>query len=442
MGLASSACIARPFRKRPKGDYEKTVFVDIVKIDIRAGNGGDGKVSFHREKYVANGGPDGGDGGRGGSIVFQADANMHTLLDFRYHRKFIAENGENGSSNRKAGKSAPDLVIKVPPGTIVRDLESGHVVADVSDPAQPKVLLQGGRGGWGNSHFANAVRQAPNFAKPGQKGRSMQVQLELKSIADVGLVGFPNVGKSTLLSVLTAAKPRIANYHFTTLTPNLGVVSAREDGFVLADIPGLIEGASAGAGLGHAFLRHVERTRLLVHVLDISGSEGRDPLEDYRTINAELAAYGRLSEKPQIIAANKMDLDGAEENLRRLRELLPDAAIFPISAASAQGLQPLVDACAQMLRRLPPVESFEEELPEMELPAQNAFTVRRENEFFVVEGPLVDSLLERVDLNDDASMAYFERVLRRGGVIDALRKAGAQDGSSVRLGEIEFDFID
>ncbi len=418
------------------------MFVDIVKIELRAGNGGDGKVSFHREKYVANGGPDGGDGGRGGSIVFVADENMHTLLDFRYNRKFIAENGENGSANRKAGRSAPDLVIKVPPGTIVRDQESGRVVADVSVPGEKKVLLQGGRGGWGNQHFANAVRQAPNFAKPGQKGGFLRVQLELKSIADVGLVGFPNVGKSTLLSVLTAAKPRIANYHFTTLQPNLGVVRSHGDGFVLADIPGLIEGASQGAGLGHAFLRHVERTRLLVHVLDISGSEGRDPLQDYETINHELASYGQLSQKRQIVAANKMDLDDAEENLARFREAYPKVEVFPVSAAAGQGLSPLVDRCAQLLTQIPPVESFEEELPEVELPAQNSFTVRRENEFYVVEGPLVSSLMQRVDLNDDESMAYFERVLRRSGVIQALRDAGAEDGSSVRLGEIEFDFID
>ncbi len=418
------------------------MFVDIVKIDVKAGNGGDGKVSFHREKYVANGGPDGGDGGRGGSIVFLADDNMHTLLDFRYHRKFVAENGENGSANRKAGKSAPDLVIKVPPGTIVRDLDSGRVALDVRNAGEQKVLLHGGRGGWGNSHFANPVRQAPNFAKPGQKGLSMCVQLELKSIADVGLVGFPNVGKSTILSVVTAAKPRIANYHFTTLTPNLGVVRAHGDGFVLADIPGLIEGASDGAGLGHAFLRHVERTRLLVHVLDISGSEGRDPLEDLKAIDHELAAYGRLSEKPQLIAANKMDIDGAEENLQRLRAALPEAEIFPISAASAQGLDALMDRCAALLRQLPPLDSFEEEAPEIELPARNAFTIHMEGDVFVLEGPLVDSLLERVDLNDDGSMAYFERALRRSGAIDALREQGAKDGSSVRLGEIEFDFID
>ena len=338
-------------------------FVDIVRIKLKAGDGGDGKVSFHREKFVQAGGPDGGDGGRGGDIVFVADPGMHTLLDFRYNRKFFAEAGAPGGAGRASGKSGADLVIKVPPGTIVRDLSNDKVLADVREPNVPRAVLHGGRGGWGNSHFANSIRQAPSFAKPGVRTKVFDVQLELKTIADVGLVGFPNVGKSTILSVLTAAKPKIANYHFTTLLPNLGVVKARTDGFVLADIPGLIEGASEGAGLGYEFLRHVERTRLLLHVLDISGSEGRDPLEDREIINRELSRYKELDKKPQILVCNKMDLPGAEENLARLKEAVQgtDTQIFAVSAATAQGFAPLVDACVRALSQIPPVESFEEE---------------------------------------------------------------------------------
>ena len=420
-------------------------FVDIVRIKLKAGDGGDGKVSFHREKFVQAGGPDGGDGGRGGDIVFVADPGMHTLLDFRYNRKFFAEAGAPGGAGRASGKSGADLVIKVPPGTIVRDLSNDKVLADVREPNVPRAVLHGGRGGWGNSHFANSIRQAPSFAKPGVRTKVFDVQLELKTIADVGLVGFPNVGKSTILSVLTAAKPKIANYHFTTLLPNLGVVKARTDGFVLADIPGLIEGASEGAGLGYEFLRHVERTRLLLHVLDISGSEGRDPLEDREIINRELSRYKELDKKPQILVCNKMDLPGAEENLARLKEAVEgtDTQIFAVSAATAQGFAPLVDACVRALSQIPPVESFEEESAADEFAAGlgSSFTVRRENEDYVVEGPAVDALLLRVHLDDAESMAYFERTLRRMGIIDALRAKGATDGDTVRLGEIEFEFI-
>lgn len=420
-------------------------FVDVVRIKLKAGNGGDGKVNFHREKFVQAGGPDGGDGGRGGNIVFVADPGMHTLLDFRYNRKFFAEPGQPGGPSRSNGKNGQDLIIKVPMGTLVRDMNSGKVIADIQEPNVPRVVLHGGRGGWGNSHFANSVRQAPNFAKPGMRTETFDVQLELKTIADVGLVGFPNVGKSTILSVLTAAKPKIANYHFTTLLPNLGVVKARSDGFVLADIPGLIEGASEGAGLGHAFLRHVERTRLLLHVLDISGSEGRDPLEDLDIINNELRKYRELHKKPQIIVCNKMDLDGAQENLDRLKEKLEgtDIMIFPVSAATTQGFAPLVDRCMEMLRELPPVDSFEEEsgADEFRPDEGEPFTVRKENEWYVVEGPAVDRLLLRINMDDAESMAYFERTLRRLGIIDALRAKGATDGDNVRLGEVEFEFI-
>jgi GTP-binding protein len=418
------------------------LFVDQAKIEVKAGDGGDGKVSFHREKYVAAGGPDGGDGGRGGSIVFVADPGMHTLLDFQYRRKFLAEDGQPGGPNRMGGKAGQDLTIKVPPGTLVKDGETGLVLADLTEDGLPQVLFRGGRGGWGNSHFANPVRQAPRFANPGQKGKRARLVLELRSIADVGLVGFPNVGKSTMLAGLTAAKPKIANYHFTTLTPNLGVVRAYGDGFVLADIPGLIEGASEGAGLGHTFLRHIERTRLLVHVVDVSGSEGRDPVEDVHAINRELSRYGELRSRPQLLCANKTDLPGADENLARLKAAFPGLEIFPACAPISEGLEPLVARCAELLKTLPPIESFIDDLPE-EIPADlSEFRVFRENDWYVVEGPLVQGLLRRVDLDDDESLAYFEGVLRRSGIIDALRQRGAKDGDSVRLGEIEFDFVD
>ena len=420
-------------------------FVDVVKVRLKAGNGGDGKVSFHREKFVQAGGPDGGDGGKGGDIVFVADPSMHTLLDFRYTKKYFAEPGENGGAGRSSGKNGQDLIIKVPMGTLVRDLNTSKVIADIQQPDEPRVVLHGGRGGWGNSHFANAVRQAPNFAKPGIRTEVFEVQLELKTIADVGLVGFPNVGKSTILSVLTAAKPKIANYHFTTLLPNLGVVKAHSDGFVLADIPGLVEGASEGVGLGHEFLRHVERTRLLLHVIDASGSEGRDPLEDMDVINSELAKYRELNRKPQIVVCNKMDVDGADVGLEMIRERLEGTGIpvFAVSAATAQGFAPLVDKCMQMLRKLPPVESFEdaEGADEFKASEGEPYTVRRENDWYVVEGPAVDSLMMRINMDDAESMAYFERTLRRMGIIDALREQGATDGDTVRMGEIEFEFI-
>ena len=420
------------------------MFVDQARISIKAGDGGDGAVSFHREKYVAAGGPDGGDGGKGGDVVFQVDDNFSTLIDFRYKRKYVAQRGENGGARNCTGKSAPDLVIRVPRGTVVRETKTGRIMADLSTD-EPQILAKGGRGGKGNIHFATSTRQIPRFAKPGFPGEAFDVTLELKLLADVGLVGFPNVGKSTLISVVSAAKPKIANYHFTTLLPNLGVVKARTDGFVLADIPGLIEGASEGAGLGHEFLRHVERTRLLLHVLDISGSEGRDPLEDLAVINRELARYRELDKKPQILVCNKMDLPGAQENLERLRDAVAgtDTEIFAVSAATAQGFAPLVDACVRRLAALPPLDSFEEEADAQEFAAGLGapFAVRRENEDFVVEGPAVDALLLRVRLDDAESMAYFERTLRRLGIIDALREKGASDGDTVRLGDVEFEFI-
>lgn len=422
-----------------------SLFVDRVKIDAKAGNGGNGAVSFHREKFVQKGGPDGGDGGRGGDIVLVADANMHTLMDFRYHAKYMAQPGADGSSRFCNGKGGESLIVKVPVGTVVRDAQTGRICADMHTIGQRKVLLHGGRGGWGNMHFATATRQAPNFAKPGQKCEAREFDLELKSIADVGLVGYPNVGKSTLLSVVTAARPKIANYHFTTLTPNLGIV--RQDGmdFVMADIPGLVEGAHAGVGLGHAFLRHVERTRMLVHVLDISGSEGRDPLEDFERINDELAQYGNLAERPQIVAANKMDLPESEENLKRLKTLLAhaDIPVYPISAATHSGLEALLRAVTALLPTLPSIEVFEEEAEPAEETGEAAFAVqKRADGEYVVEGARMQQVIDSVNFDDFESLNWFHRTLRRMGVIDALRQAGAQEGDTVDILGMEFDFVE
>ena len=421
-----------------------SLFVDQVKITAKAGNGGDGAVSFHREKYVQNGGPDGGDGGRGGSVVLLADPNMHTLMDFRFRRKYVAEGGQNGSGRLCKGKSGEDLIVKVPVGTVVREVSTGRLCADMHEAGQRHVLLHGGRGGWGNSHFATSTRQAPGFAKPGQKCEAREFELELKSIADVGLVGYPNVGKSTILSVVTSAKPKIANYHFTTLTPNLGIVRHRGEDFVLADIPGLVEGAHAGVGLGHAFLRHVERTRLLVHVVDVSGSEGRDPVEDFEHIVDELACYGALADRPQIVAANKVDLPGAQEHLQRLREhlRLTDIEVYPVSAATRQGFDALLDAVVRALAQLPPIEVYEAEPEPVQADALAPFTVRRENELYVVEGPAVERLLDSVNFDDEESLNWFHRTLRRLGVIDALREKGAAEGDTVAIADMEFDFVE
>ena len=339
------------------------LFVDVVTITVKAGDGGNGCVSFHREKFVQAGGPDGGDGGRGGDVIFEASERMHTLMDFRYKRKFTAENGGDGMANRRTGKSGEPVVIQVPPGTVVREKATGKLLLDLYAPGERKTLVKGGNGGFGNQHFATPTRQAPQFAKPGEKREVIELTLELKSIADVGLVGFPNVGKSTILSVVTAARPKIANYHFTTLQPNLGIVKHGDASFVLADIPGLVEGASEGVGLGHAFLRHVERTRMLLHVLDIAGSEGRDPLEDYDAIMKELEAYGDLKNRPMIVVANKMDLPGAEENLKRLRDKLAGTGIdvYPVSAATRQNFDALLYATVRLLDTCPPAEPFMEE---------------------------------------------------------------------------------
>ena len=417
------------------------LFVDKAPFIAKAGNGGNGCVAFHREKFVLNGGPDGGDGGNGGSVILIADGNMHTLLDFRFRSKYFAENGEDGSGGRCTGKRGEDLIVKVPVGTVVRG-EDGRVVADMFEDGQKRVLLHGGRGGWGNQHFATPTRQAPNFAKPGVKTQSFKFTLELKTIADVGLVGFPNVGKSTILSVVTRAQPKIANYHFTTLTPNLGIVRRHGMDFVLADIPGLVEGAADGAGLGHDFLRHVERTRLLIHVLDMAGSEGRDPIEDFEAINQELANYGDLKDRPQIVAANKMDLPDGEEYLEMFKEKYPDVPVYAVSAATRKGFDELLSAVADKLAELPPVTPFEQEEFLDDLPDLSGYEVRRQGNVFIVEGNAMKHLINSVNFEDTDSMKWFHLTLRRTGVIDALRAKGAGEGDTVQIEDMQFDFVD
>lgn len=422
------------------------MFVDIAKIFLKAGDGGNGAVSFHREKYVAAGGPDGGDGGRGGNIVLLADTNLSTLADFRYKRKYIAPNGENGGAKRCSGKRGEDLVVRVPKGTLVKDAETGRIMADVSSD-EPVVLLKGGNGGWGNSHFATSTRQVPRFSKSGKPGQAAEVTLELKLLADVGLVGFPNVGKSTLVSVVSEAKPKIANYHFTTLTPVLGVVKMGEgSSFVIADIPGLIEGAGSGAGLGHEFLRHVDRCRLLLHVLDISGSEGRDPIEDFDRINTELKVFSEeLSERPMIVVANKCDLV-EEEKIEKYRKYFEDRgyAFFPIMAAIAEGTKALIDYTAARLAELPPLKIYEvepEPTEDFSVAKNREFTLKVEDGVYIVEAPWLLKILESVNPDDYESLQYFQRVLQSSGIIDALIEAGVHDGDTVSVYDIEFDYV-
>ena len=424
------------------------MFVDQAKIMIKAGDGGDGAVSFHREKYVAAGGPDGGDGGRGGDVIFQVDDNFSTLIDFRYKRKYVADRGENGSGRNCTGKSAQPLIIKVPRGTVIRDAKSGRIMADMSTD-EPKVLAKGGQGGKGNVHFATSTRQIPKFAKPGYPGEEFEVTLELKLLADVGLVGYPNVGKSTLISVVSAAKPKIANYHFTTLTPVLGVVRVEEEkSFVMADIPGLIEGAGDGVGLGHEFLRHVERCRLIVHVVDVSGIEGRDPCEDFDVINAELAKFNEeLAERPQIVAANKSDM-ATEEQIEKFRKYIEDKNIpfFCISAATTQGTSELVNKISEVLDTLPPIKEFEaepipqEELDEM-LGVDKKFEITVEDDVYFVDAPWIQPIMRTVDPDDYSSLQYFQRVLINSGIIAKLEEMGIQEGDTVSLEGFEFDFV-
>ncbi len=422
------------------------MFVDKAKIKIKAGNGGDGAVSFHREKYVAAGGPDGGDGGKGGDIIFQVDDNFSTLIDFRYKRKYVAKNGEPGGAKNCTGKSAQDLVIKVPRGTVIRNAVTGRIMADLSTD-EPQILAKGGRGGKGNIHFATSTRQIPRFAKPGFPGEEFEVTLELKLLADVGLVGYPNVGKSTLISVVSAAKPKIANYHFTTLTPVLGVVRLGEEkSFVMADIPGLIEGASDGIGLGHEFLRHVERCRLIVHVVDVSGIEGRDAIEDYEKIQQELERFSEdLAQRPQIVAANKCDMANPEQ-IARFRAYIEEKGLpfYEISAATTQGTSELVQAAGHMLAELPPILQYEPEpITEEELLADTygKFEIEMEDGIYFVDAKWLEPIMRTVNMDDYSSLQYFQRVLRSSGIIDALEEKGIEEGDTVNILGFEFDFV-
>ncbi|WP_410064418.1 GTPase ObgE [Ruminococcus sp.] len=424
------------------------MFVDQAKIYIKAGDGGDGAVSFHREKYIAAGGPDGGDGGKGGDIVFVVDDNISNLIDFRYKRKYVAEKGQNGGGKNCSGRNAPDLVVKVPRGTVVKEIKSGRILADLSTD-EPAVIAHGGKGGRGNAHFATSTRQIPKFAKPGFRGDEYEVMLELKLIADVGLVGFPNVGKSTLISVVSAAKPKIANYHFTTLTPVLGVVKIEEGkSFVMADIPGLIEGASEGVGLGHEFLRHVERCRLIVHVIDVSGSEGRDPIEDFKAINHELENFSmELAEAPQIVAANKSDM-ATPEQVERLRNYVEDQGLlfYEISAATTKGTKELMYGVWERLSVLPPVKQFEaqpltqEELDD-KLISKKDFRVTVEDGVYFVEADWLLDILRTANMDDYSSLQYFQNVLRTSGIIDKLEEMGIEEGDTVSIFDFEFEYL-
>ena len=424
-----------------------SMFVDKANIHIKAGDGGDGAVAFHREKYVAAGGPDGGDGGKGGDIVFVADTNLSTLADFRYKREYSAPRGENGRGGRCNGKNARNLVIRVPFGTVIKEDGTGRILADVSDD-EPHVVAKGGKGGWGNPHFATPTRQVPRFAKPGLPGEEFDVVLELKLLAEVGLVGFPNVGKSTLVSVVSQAKPEIANYHFTTITPVLGVVSMGEgSSFVMADIPGLIEGAWQGTGLGHQFLRHVERCRMLVHIVDVSGSEGRDPIEDFETINAELAKFNpELAERPMVVAGNKCDM-ATDEQIEAFKRYVNEKGydFFPIMAAIRYDVDPLLKKIQEMLQKLPPIARFEPEpapIMRVEDFDDHSVTVKNVNGVYVVEGDWLLQVMRGINFDDYESLNYFEKVLQNGGVIDVLRQKGVQDGDTVSIYDIEFDFME
>lgn len=422
------------------------MFVDIAKIKIKAGDGGNGAVSFHREKYVASGGPDGGDGGKGGDVVFKVDDNLATLADFRYKRKYKAPNGQPGSGGRRNGKKGEDLVILVPRGTVIREVQSGKIMADMSDD-ETFIAAKGGRGGWGNPHFATPTRQTPRFAKNGTPGEEWEVSLELKLLADVGLIGFPNVGKSTFISVVSQAKPIIADYHFTTLTPVLGVVSLGEgSSFVMADIPGLIEGASDGVGLGHEFLRHVERCRLLVHVIDAAGSEGRNPIEDFEKINEELKKFNpELAKREQIVVGNKIDL-AEDEQIERLQNYFKEHgyAFYTMCAPIVEGTKEIIDAVAAKLASLPAIKKYEKE----EIPAEffeknksGKFTVTVEDDVYFVEADWLLKILQRTDLDDYESLQYFQRVLHSSGIIDALVEKGIQEGDTVSIYDLEFDYV-
>lgn len=423
------------------------MFIDIAEIYVKAGDGGNGAVSFRREKYIPAGGPDGGDGGDGGNVIFTASEHLRTLADFRYHKHYKAERGQDGGSKKCTGRRGSDLVVKVPCGTIIRDKDTGLIIADLVEDGQTEIIAKGGIGGKGNVHFATATRQAPNFAKNGTAGEERWITLELKLLADVGLIGFPNVGKSTLLSKVSSARPKIANYHFTTLSPNLGVVSMGEgESFVMADIPGLIEGAHEGVGLGHDFLKHVERTRMLIHVIDVAALEGRNPMDDFHIINSELKKYNeQLAERPQVIAANKIDV--ADENV--LKDFTNDMErlnykVFPISAATGYGIRDLINYVYQQVKTLPEPTVYQPEVPEVVYRAEEEepFTIVIENDVFVVDGPWIRELLRGINFADRESMQYFQRAIRRKGVIQALEDKGIKEGDAVLIGDdMEFDYI-
>ncbi len=422
------------------------MFVDIAKISVKAGNGGNGAVAFHREKYVASGGPDGGDGGRGGNIVFRVDTSLSTLADFRYKRKYSASNGQDGRGNRCNGKKGEDLVICVPKGTVIREVESGVVLADMSTE-EDFIAARGGNGGWGNSHFATATRQTPRFAKNGAPGEAWDLQLELKLLADVGLLGFPSVGKSTLISVVSQAKPKIAEYHFTTLSPVLGVVSMGEgSSFVMADIPGLIEGAADGVGLGHEFLRHVERCRLLVHIVDVAGSEGRDPITDFNAINEELAKFNPdMVNLPQIVAGNKIDM-ASDEQIEAFKNYVEGLGYeyFSICAPIKEGTKELMNAVAAKLATLPPIKQYEaEEIPleVLEKKKDRGFKVTVEDDMYFVEAEWLIPILNQIDLDDYESLQYLQRVLNSSGINQELINRGIEDGDTVVLYDIEFEYV-
>ena len=427
------------------------MFADSAKIFIKSGKGGDGHVSFRRELYVPNGGPDGGDGGRGGDIIFEVDEGLNTLSDFRHVRKYAAQNGQEGGKRRCHGKDGEDLVIKVPPGTVIKDEETGKVIMDMSGEHRREILLKGGRGGQGNMHYATATMQVPKYAQPGQPGRELWVRLELKVIADVGLVGFPNVGKSTFLSRVTNARPKIANYHFTTLNPVLGVVDmGGGNSFIIADIPGLIEGASEGVGLGHSFLKHIERTRVMIHMVDAASVEGRDPVEDIHTINRELAAYNpQLLERPQVIAANKMDAlyleEGSPDPVEELRKAFEPEGIpvFPISAVSGQGVRELLYYVADLLKNMEtkPVV-FDTEI-DLDFPDNESlpFTVEQvEAGVYSIEGPRIDKMLGYTNLDSEKGFAFFQKFLKTSGILDELERQGIQEGDTVKMYQLEFDY--
>ena len=423
------------------------MFIDVAKVTMKAGKGGNGVVAWRKEKYEPAGGPYGGDGGNGGSIILHADEGIRTLMDYRYKRSYVAESGEDGRSKKQFGKAGIDTILKLPVGTIVKDEETGKVIVDLKEAGQEYVIVRGGKGGRGNAKFATPTRQAPGFAEAGTKGEEKRVILELKLLADVGLVGFPNVGKSTLLSIISAAKPKIGNYHFTTLKPNLGVVKvAEEKSFVIADIPGLIEGASKGAGLGHEFLRHIERTRLLIHVLDVSGSEGRNPIDDFYKINQEIFDYNdKLKSRPQIIAANKIDIPSSKEWLQRVKtEFEPQGIkVFPISAATNEGIKELIFAVWELLQNTEiNYDSFDDEYFVEGSSNKDEIIVRKEDNTYIVEGDFMERLLESTYMDNEESLRYFQEMLKRKGVIEKLREIGIREGESVFICGYEFEFFD